>query len=170
MPEDIPPKLSEAEVEKLKTLYPSVDLAYQIAVGSYDALVKRVDSIDGRLQTMLALFATVTATVPVIGAARGLSFHSGWFYAAVSSMVIATLVTAAARLAGHVDLIDPNKLNADYWLKYSEWEFKSIIIQYAGKAFTVNKNLVDRKWLCALLVTVTFFLGAACLSLWVSSF
>src|SRR5256885_2190692 len=97
MPEDIPPKLSEAEVEKLKTLYPSVDLAYQIAVDSYDALVKRVDSIDGRLQKMLALFAPVTATVPVIGAARGLSFHSNWFYGALAAMVFATIMTAAAK-------------------------------------------------------------------------
>jgi len=167
MPEDVPPKLNDADLEKLKGEYLSVDLAYQIAIGSYDALVKRLDSIDGRLQTMLALFATVTATVPVIGANRGLHFRSYWFYAAVSAMVVATLVTATARLAGRVELLDPNKLNADYWLKYSEWEFKSLIIQYAGKAFTANKTLINRKWLCAFLVTVTFFLGAACLALWV---
>ena len=168
MPEDVPQKLTDAEISKLTAKYPSVDLAYEIAVDSYDALVKRLDSIDGRLQTMLAIFATVTATVPIIGANRGLHFRSYWFYAAVSAMVFATLLTAAARLAGHVQLLDPNKLNADFWLKYSEWEFKSLIIQYAGKAFTANKKLIDRKWLCALLVTVTFFLGAACLTLWVA--
>jgi hypothetical protein len=168
--QDVPPKLSDAEVENLKDRYPSVNLAYEIAIDSYDALVKRVDSIDGRLQTLLALFATVTATVPVIGAARGLSFHSRWFYGAVCAMVLATLVTAAARLAGHVKLLDPNTLNADYWLKYSEWEFKSLIIQYAGQAFTANKRLVDRKWFYTILVTITFFAGAACLALWVSRF
>jgi hypothetical protein len=166
MPEDVAPKLGEAEVEKLKTLYPSVDLAYQIAVDSYDALVKRVDSIDGRLQTMLALFATVTATVPVIGAARGLSFRSNWFYGALAAMVFATIMTAAARLAGHVELLDPNKLNIDFWLRRSEWEFKNLIIQAAGQAFAANKSLVSRKWLCTILVTITFFLGAACLALW----
>lgn len=166
MPNDVPPTLNEEDVNKLNVAFPSVDLAYQIAIASYDAVVKRVDNIDGRLQTMLALFASVTAVVPVLGAARGLSFHSRWFQAAVVAMVIATLVTAAARLAGQVHLLDPNKLNTDDWLRRSEWEFKNLIIQYAGQAFTVNKKLVSRKWLCTILVTVTFFLGAACLALW----
>src|SRR2546421_1402277 len=159
-------KLGEAEVQKAQKDFLSIDLAYNIAVNSYDALVKRVDSIDGRLQTMLALFASVTATIPVIGAQRGLSFHSDWFQLAIAAMVAATIVTAIARLGGKVELLDPNKLNTNEWLRCSEWEFKNLVIQYAGQAFTANKRLVSRKWLCTILVTITFFLGAVCLALW----
>lgn len=78
--------------DSLKQAFPSVDLAYTIAVDSYDVLMKRSESVDGRLQTMLALFASVTAVVPAVGASRGLSFHSKWFYVAIGAMALAVIV------------------------------------------------------------------------------
>jgi hypothetical protein len=69
--------------------YPSVDLAYQIAVASYDSAVKRLDTIDGRIQTILAFIVSVTVAVPSIGGARGISFNSVWFISAVVVTVAA---------------------------------------------------------------------------------
>src|SRR5689334_12408538 len=97
--------------EKPEEAFPSMGLAYNIAVGSYDVLIKRLDSMDTRLQTMLALFASVTAAVPTIVANRGLSFNSYWFYAAIGAMALATFTTAITRLAGEVQVLDPHKLN-----------------------------------------------------------
>jgi hypothetical protein len=33
---------------QLEKMFPAVDLAYSLAVNSYDVLIKRLDSIDGR--------------------------------------------------------------------------------------------------------------------------
>ncbi len=38
----------------MEKTYPSVELVYPIAVASYDAALRRLDTIDGRLQTVLA--------------------------------------------------------------------------------------------------------------------
>jgi hypothetical protein len=154
--------------QELKDAYPSVDLAYNIAIGSYDALAKRLDSIDSRLQTMLALFATVTAAIPAVAANRGLSFHSWWFYIAIGTMALATVLTAIARLMGEVNVLGPSKLSDDV-LAQSEWEFKNQIIRHAGFAFTANKNLVGRKWTLTVFVTILFFLGAGCMAFWVAT-
>jgi len=153
--------------QELKDIYRSVDLAYDIAIGSYDVLTKRLDSMDVRLQTMLALFATVTAAIPAIAANRGLSFHSWWFYTAIGTMALATIITAIARLMGEVNVLDPSRLSDDV-LAQSEWEFRIQVIKHAGPAFTANKNLVHNKWTLTVLITVLFFLGAGCMAFWVA--
>jgi hypothetical protein len=56
-----------------------VNLAYDIAVDSYDVLGKRLELIDGRLQTILALFASSTVAVLAIAANRKLDFHRSGF-------------------------------------------------------------------------------------------
>ncbi len=146
--------------------FPSMGLAYDIAINSYEVMIKRLDSVDGRLQTMLALFATVTAAIPAIAGNRGLVFNSPWFYAAISAMALATIITAIARLMGEVNVLDPSKLS-DEVLRQSEWEFKNQVILHAGPAFNANYDLVYRKWVLAVVVTFLFFLGAGCMTVWV---
>lgn len=153
--------------DTLENQFPSVPLAYEIALNSYDVLIRRIDSIDGRLQTVLAFFASSTVAVLGIVAGRKLDFHSRWFYAAVGLMTVAIVLTLIARLDGAVKVIDPSKLNCDEWLASSEWEFKNLIVQAAAQAFAVNNRLVTRKWRTAIAVIVTFFLGTMCLAVWV---
>ena len=147
--------------------FPSVSLAYEIALNSYDVLIKRIDSIDGRLQTVLAFFASSTVAVLGVVAGRRLAFHSKWFYAAVGLMMLAVILTTVARLDGAVKVLDPSKLDTDEWLAKSEWEFKNLIIQAAGRAFITNNRLITRKWWSAIGVIVIFSLGALCLAVWV---
>jgi hypothetical protein len=156
----------DTNIDSLKRAFPSVDLAYAIAVNSYDVLMKRLDSVDGRLQTMLALFASITAIVPAAAAGKGLSFHSKWFYLAIGAMALAVVVAAVARWMGSIKVLDPSMLERDEWLKLSEWEFKNYIIQAAVKAFTKNNRLITLKWRCGVVVAVIFFLGACCLAIW----
>ena len=151
----------------LENAYKSVNLAYDIAVDSYDVLVKRLEAMDGRLQTMLALFASSTVAVLAIAANRKLDFHSKWFYWAVGLMALALITTTLARLYGTIDVLDPSKLNTNKWLACSEWEFKNLIIQAAAEAFTKNKTLLDEKWTYSIVVIFIFSLGAACLAMWV---
>jgi hypothetical protein len=61
--------------------YPSVDLAYTLALASYDLIQKRLDIIDTRLQTLIALIATVSLPIPAIAVAKNLTLNSsanGW--------------------------------------------------------------------------------------------
>src|SRR5688572_21643982 len=69
--------------------YPGVELAYPIAVASYDVALRRLDVMDGRLQTLMAFIVAVSAAVPSIAANRGIQFRSYWFYAALISFVLA---------------------------------------------------------------------------------
>src|SRR5207248_11768290 len=69
--------------EQLESQYPGIEFAYPIAVNSYEVALKRLDSIDGRLQTMLAFIVAVSAVVPAVAVPRGIHFHAKMFYIAL---------------------------------------------------------------------------------------
>jgi hypothetical protein len=152
--------------KELKDEYPAVELAYDIAVGSYDVLGKRFDSLDGRLQTAVAFFASSTATVLAIAAGLKLNFHSKWFYFAIGFMALTVIAAVVVRLDSDLKVLDPSKLNTDEWLKCSEWEFKNLVIQAAAIAFVKNNKLVMRRWRWLMAIILTFSLGVLCLTVW----
>ncbi len=158
---------AEVEVDSLKAQFPSTDLAYQIAVSSYEAMTKRLDAIDGRIQTILAFAATTSALVPSIGGGRGLPFSSPWFIAAAAIFFLAILLGSYARLGGTVRVLDPKPLY-DGWLHFSEPEFKVYFIEQAAKDFDANDTLLRSRWRLAVFITILFFLEAAMLAIWVA--
>jgi hypothetical protein len=152
--------------EELEKKYPSVDLAFQLATASQDAVIRRLDSVDGKLQTLLAVAVGITAGIPTIGSARGIPFNSIWFYLAVIAMVAALILSFIARLTGEVKMLNPNELYQK-WLHFSEWEFKKNLIRFAGKAFEANNALIYRKWRLTILISLILFLEAVFLTIWV---
>jgi hypothetical protein len=156
------------EAEKKEQTYPSVDLAYQIAIASYDSAVKRLDTIDGRIQTILAFIVSITVAVPSIGGARGISFNSGWFISALVATVAAIGIGIYARLVGDIQLLSPARLY-DGWLHLPESEFKKNLIYCAGQDFRANTALVQRKWNLMVWVIILFLLEALGLLVWVLS-
>lgn len=56
----------EMPIDELKAKYPSVELAYPFVKDSYDVLLKRIDALDGKIQTVISLALTVTLAIPVI--------------------------------------------------------------------------------------------------------
>jgi len=148
--------------------YPSVDLAYQIAVDSYDAAIKRIDSIDGRLQTLLTFAGTIGVAVPSAGVSRGLvSFRSPWLYLAILSFVLAIIVGSYARFSGTIRLLDPGVFYQK-WLHFSPWEFKKNLIFFAAEDFECNTKLGKRNWDLSIVVLILFLLEVAFLVLWVA--
>jgi len=104
--------------ENLATTYPSVDLAYDIAIDSYDVAVKRIEWIDGRLQALLTFAATVGGAVLSVVASRGLlHFRSVWFYLAMISFTLATIIGFYARFTGTIRVLDPT-LFYENWLPF----------------------------------------------------
>lgn len=160
--------MSETNIQTLEQQFPSVELAYPLAVAAYDNATKRLDSVDGRLQTILAFIVTVSVVVPSIASGRGVSFQSGWFYAALIIFVASIGIGTWARLAGNLRLLKPSHLFQD-WLSDSEWQFKKDMIYYAGQDFDANMRLVTLKWKCSVTVTLLFVLQAVCQTVWVLS-
>lgn len=149
-------------------LFPGVELAYPIAIASYDAIAKRLDFVDGRIQTLLAFVVTTTAVVPSVANARGISFRSLWFILAMLVVATTLAVGSYARHSGKIHTLDPGTLY-DRWLSYSEWEFKKNLIYWAGDAYNSNVALLERKWQLSVVITFLFFLEAVLLVAWVAA-
>ncbi len=145
----------------------SIDLAYDIAVDSYEPLVKRLDTMDGRLQTIMGFAATTMALVPSVASQRNLSFRSCWFWAAVVVFLAIIGVGTHARHHGDIIMVDPGKF-LDEWLELEPLEFKKFFIEYAGENWYDNNALVAWRWRRSVGISLAFFLQVGLLVIWVA--
>jgi len=148
--------------------YPSVELAYPIAIASYDLAQKRWDAIEGRIQTILALVATVVLALPIaihnsLSTAR---FSSIWFWAALCVLAAAAILGGFARVIGQIKVLDPNELY-ERCLHYSPWEFKKNMVAWAGQDFRRNKQIIHKKATVARWMLALFFFGDLLILAWV---
>jgi hypothetical protein len=146
----------------------SLDLAYELAVESYDPLVKRLDIMDGRLQAIMSFAATTMALVPSVASARNLSFRSFWFWAAFTVFVLILLLGVQARHYGEVILINPKKLATQDWLELETKDFKKFFIEYASTHWEKNNSLITWKWNKAVFLSILFFLQVGLLVAWMA--
>jgi hypothetical protein len=102
-----------------KRLYPSVDLAYKLALASYEFAQKRLDIIDVRLQTLIALGATISLPIPAIAIAKNITLNSWWFILAIVFFSAAIVVGTYARVSGYMKVILPIDLY-NKWLHFTE--------------------------------------------------
>ena len=161
-------KRAETEIidnETAASDYPGVELAYPLAIASYEVAQKRYDALDNRLQTLIATAVTISLAVPVLGQSRGLSFHSKWFIGAAACFIVAIGLGIYARFSGELEVINPMKIYTN-WLHLSEWEFKKDAIYRAGEAFIKNKQEIDAKSRYGLLSFISFLLEAILLAAW----
>src|SRR5687768_13952072 len=119
----------------------AIDLAYELAVDSYEPIIKRLDAIDVRLQNIMGFAATSLALVTSVASARNLSFRSVWFWAAVAAFLLMIAIGTIARHYGTVIMIDPASLD-DEWLALEPSEFKKSFIEHTGKNWSLNNSLV----------------------------
>jgi hypothetical protein len=157
-----------AENLKLREDYPGIEQAYPFAVASYDLAQKRLDIIDSRLQTVVALGVTLSLPVPALLATRGATFRSGWFIAAVCVFVLAVVLGTLARLIGNIYVVHPADLFAK-WLRFSESEFKKNIIGFAGQHFEKNRILARNRGFCTTLTFLLFICEGVLLAVWATS-
>jgi hypothetical protein len=156
---------TQTTIEELETNYPGIDLAYPIAVQSYEVGSKRLEIMDGRLQTILAFVATVTGLFPaIVGKSVG-AFRSPWFYAAACLFVSILILGTAARLFGKIKVLEPNQL-FDHWLRKHPLEFKKDFIAFAGDALDDNLDLANKKWLASVVIIGLFAAEVVLLVVW----
>jgi len=164
MPEEIDQQSRDAIKTSLN--YPAAGLAYNVALGSYETALNRLKFVEERLQTTMALAATLTLAVPAIAKAQDVSLASNLLVAAVVLFVIGVGLGTYARWMGEVKLLNPAHLY-DEWLRCDEWVFKVDMVMYAGKHFEANRTLIKSKWRLAIITSIIFFLEFLILFLWV---
>src|SRR5215204_2851093 len=111
--------------------YPSVEVAYPIALDSYQVAIRRLDAVDGKLNTLVTFAVSVSLAVPVLAHNKGLSFNSPYFYAAIAAFIAGVSIATFARLHGYLYLPDPRVLY-DSYLDLDAWQFKRHSIDWAG--------------------------------------
>jgi hypothetical protein len=156
--------------ETIEAVDPSVDLAYPLAVASYDWAQKRFDSVDGRIQTLIAFITTITFGVPLLASSitgQKANFQSKWYIAALLVFVVSIGFGIFGRLKGELTLLSPKHLY-EKWLGHSDCEFKKSLIGWAGDHFEKNRSEINSKWFYAKLSSSAFMLECVLLLVWVS--
>jgi hypothetical protein len=146
--------------------FPSVELAYPIALGSYETALKRLDAVDTKLNTLLTFAVTVSLAVPVLASTKNLSFRSIWFIAAAIAFALGVGVITFARLKGSLWLIDPRVIY-DSYLDLDQWNFKRHTIDWAGDNWRHNQRLINRNGMLASVAAILFALEAVAVGAWV---
>jgi hypothetical protein len=160
--------MEQVKSESISGLFPSVELAYPIAVASYESIIKRIDALENRTQTMMAFAATLTVAIPAMTAGRGLTFRSGWFITALVLFAVANVIGVVSRLRGDLLLLSP-KVLFDNYLVCSDWEFKKETIFWAGNNFSHNNTLLLQRHRLVVWMNIIFSLEAVALAVWAAA-
>jgi hypothetical protein len=146
----------------------SIDVAYPLAISSYDMAAKRFDAMDTKLNTVITFAVTVTLAVPAIASAKGIGFRSVWFVIAVCAFLAGVAVVTYGRVAAELILLNPKTLY-EHYLDSDELEFKRDMIYWAGENFVHNTNVINRNARLAALASILFALEAVAVGAWVVS-
>jgi hypothetical protein len=148
--------------------YPAVELAYPIALSSYETFLKRLDALDGRVQTTQAFIVTVTLAIPAIAANKGLPFSSFWFWLALAAFALTNAFAFLARLQGTITLLHPQVLYDEY-LSDTDWEFKKNLIYWAGQHVECNNQVLLLRARLLLWACLIFLVEVVALVVWVAA-
>ncbi len=145
--------------------FPSIDLAYEIAVSSYESVTKRIDSTDGRIQTLLTITLAAYVAIPTLLKNEVASFFSWSFITSILLLAGAMSLGAYARFAGKIKMLRPKSL-WDGWLHLPQSEFKRDMIFFAGEDYDANVKLLGKKWKLGIASMLIFALSLVFLIVW----
>lgn len=158
----------EDVLKKPEEEWPSVDLAYEYVQWSYDSVLRRLDAVDGRIQTLLVFAATFTTGLPIFSRSvlPQLQISSIWLLLALATFVGIAFIGILSRSFGAVTLLNVKRIY-DEWLGYSPWEFKKNAVYWAGQHFESNRSLVNAKGWMANVVTGLLVVEVLLLVAWI---
>ncbi len=147
--------------------WPSVQFAYGFVPASYDWTMRSLNAVEGRIQGLMMFSVSLGVTVPVLVAslAEEVSFRSAWFVLALAAALLNLMIGTVARTWGQVTLLSLQTVCAE-WLYLPEWEFKRSAVYWAGEHFQHNTNVINRKGLAVLLMTIAFLIEAVLMLAW----
>ncbi len=145
--------------------YPSIELAYPIAVASYDSVIKRIDALDGRIQTLTTVAVTIAFAIPIFGRTQNSILNSFWFVEGVFCLAVAIFVATYARFNGTITVLDPINLYQNT-LHLPPDQFQVDIIHAAAQAYKHNKRVLEYRWKLAVFSTLIFACSLLMLAVW----
>jgi len=154
----------------LEVNYPSIAVAYDIAIKSYDWCLNRSNAIDDTIDKLLAWISSLTIAIPtfVYGQHIKTGFNSTWFKVALTFAAASIIAGVTTKIVGSLKLISPQRLY-DKHLHKPELVFKMNMIYRAGSAFNHNQSLVNHKGYFSILMIICFVCEIAALWLWITA-
>jgi hypothetical protein len=159
-------KIKKANEDK----YPSVNLAYEITLRSYDLAIKRADFIDDAIDKLIVWSTGLNLGIITLVLTKTNTgcLNNCFFYYAMAMFSITIILGYVAKLAGWLRTQNPRVL-LESWLHKTEWEFKKDIIYFGSDHFEKNMAYVKRKAKFLGYATLIFLLEMVVLGLWVSA-
>ena len=147
--------------------YPSVDLAYEIALKSYEISMRRSDVADDAIDKMRSWITTVTLAFVawVITRETGKALFDLWLVVSTMTYFVIVALSIFAKHKGGLVVPAPKDLYNKY-LHFAPWEFKKNFIYWAGEYFERNKKYVAEKSTYAIVMFILFLMEAVSLALW----
>jgi hypothetical protein len=126
--------------------WPSVPLAYEFVRPSYDIMLRRFETVEGRIRALVTLTGTLTFAAPVFARSvrPDIPLASLWFILAASAAILVVGLGVVATVFWTVRLYDPCELYEKY-LEWTAWEFQKNMLYWAGDAFKRNAASLRRK-------------------------
>jgi hypothetical protein len=143
----------------------AVQLAYPIAIDSYDALQKRLDAVEKRCQELLTFGSAITLGFVSLFAGRGYSFGSGWFIGGMACCLAGIGLGIYARVHGGLILINPSALYKKHQSS-QELEIKRDVLKAVEKHWNHNRDTVKRKHTFLTIAIAFFAVELILLSCW----
>lgn len=169
-------QLSEEEIADKELLrhYPAIGLIYDMAISSYETASKRLDIVNGRLESLLVFI--VTANGVVIGAAvKNVTSYQRWeFFLTMLVLVITLTYGVIQRICGKLIVLNPQNYfkdpatnsDNDKWTFLREFGFKNNFIHKAGGDFTANFKVINDKWWASIYISILFAIEVFFICLW----
>lgn len=132
----------------------TLNLAYEMIVPAYDWSLRRIASVEKRIDRLIALIVVVTIVFPVavMALSRNEAISTSLLSIALGSCALALATFAVAfllytRRMGFVQYTLPSALTSDEWLSAPVSEFKRDVLEQAGRAIEGNRALTnERSW------------------------
>ena len=149
--------------------YPSVVVAYDFVLPSYQMLLGRFESADNRIGSLITTVSSLTLAAPILARAvrPEIVFSSAFFIVALVFFGISIVVGLFARTKGVLTLPDPGVIR-EHSLSKSPWQFKADAIYFAARHFDANANAINTKGNWSIVLTILTVLEIMALVLWIA--
>lgn len=148
--------------------YPSAEIAYELAIKSYELSERRFLIVEGRNEKILSYVSSLTLVVVAFLAGSNspnLNLRSFFFVTALVFGVLSLINSLVVMLFGRIILIDITKIK-DMWLHLEEIDFKKEMLVKAGNDFDRNYKVVMRKAFLTSISALLFVLEITFLIIW----
>lgn len=124
--------------------YPSIPLAYDVAIRSSLQIIDRVNLQEKRIENLSLTGNLATIAIILVASSGGGPLISGWFKIGIVMYLMASTIVAVSRFIGGVTIPHPGKMFKTE-LDKSPIEFQKDYIYFAGEHFTkTNRTILLR--------------------------